>query len=141
MANQKMQEYLARRYQHQVRWYDNKAKKYKWLANTFQAVIITFAALTPMLVSALDQKIFAITSSSIVAIASGIVKYFKMEDHWRNYRTTCETLKKEKHFHNFKIGGYEDAEDADKLFVSRVESIISKENTGWLTTVKKKDSK
>ena len=40
---------------------------------------------------------------------------------------------------DFKIGEYEQAADRDKLFVNRVESIISKENTMWFTTIKKKE--
>ena len=133
-----IQKYVKERYNNQVKWYDNKAIEYKRLANIFQITIIVLAAITPIL-AALDQKIFTIITSALVAIASGLLKYLKIEDHWHSYRTICETLRKEKHYYDFKIGEYEVAKDIDKLFVNRVESIISKENTQWLTTIKKKE--
>jgi len=135
-----MDKYIKERYQDQVDWYDKKAQKNKLWANIFQITIIVLAAITPIL-AALDKIMFTIITSSVVAIVSGLLKYLKIEDHWHNYRTICETLRKEKHYHDFKIGEYEQAEDIDKLFVNRVESIISKENTTWLTSIKKKERK
>ena len=133
-----LNKYIKDRYKPQVAWYDGKAQTYKRWSNILQITIIVFAAVTPIL-AALKQTTLTIITSSIVAIASGLMKYMKVEDHWHSYRTICETLKKEKHYHDFKIGEYEMAKDRDKLFVNRVESIISKENTQWLTTMKKKE--
>lgn len=131
-------EYFEGRYRDQINWYDTKAQTYKFWSNTLQIAIIVLAAVTPIF-AALNNTPITIITSSIVAIASGIMKYMKVEDHWHNYRTICETLKKEKHFYDFKIGEYEQTVDRDKLFVNRVESIISKENTTWLTTIRKKE--
>ena len=123
----KINDYIKKRYEPQVSWYNTKAQKNKFCTNLFQIIIIVFAAITPIL-AALNKIIFTIITSSIVAIASGLLKYLKIEDHWQNYRTICETLKKEKHYYDFKIGEYEQVEDIDKLFVNRIESVISKQN-------------
>jgi hypothetical protein len=73
-----------------------------------------------------------------VAILATSLKTFKFEENWINYRTTCETLKKEIHFYHAGIGEYEDSEDKEALFIKRVEALISRENTLWLTTVEEK---
>jgi LPS O-antigen subunit length determinant protein (WzzB/FepE family) len=74
--------------------------------------------------------------SAIVAIATTVIKTFKYQENWINYRTTCETLRKEKHFYTAKINEYDSAEDKEALFVDRVEALISRENTMWLTAQK-----
>jgi len=48
-------------------------------------------------------------------------------------------LKKEIHFYRAGIDQYRDSEDKEALFVKRVEALISRENTLWLTTVKEKE--
>ena len=57
---------------------------------------------------------------------------FKLQENWINYRTICETLRKEIHYYNAGIGEYEHTDNKKKMFVQRVEAIISRENTLWL---------
>jgi len=47
-------------------------------------------------------------------------------------------LKKEIHFFDAGIHEYKDSQDKEGLFVKRVEALISRKNTLWLTTVKEK---
>ena len=72
----------------------------------------------------------------LVAIVASALKTFKFQENWINYRTTCETLKKEIHFYEAGIGEYANAEDKEVLFVERVENLISRENTLWLSVHK-----
>ena len=44
--------------------------------------------------------------------------------------------RKEIHFYNANIDAYEDIKDKEALFVERVESLISRENTLWISTHK-----
>ena len=78
----------------------------------------------------------AIISSGIVAVGTALVKTFKYQENWINYRTTCETLRKEKHYYDAKLYDYRDAKDPEALFVERVEALISRENTLWLISQK-----
>ncbi len=66
------------------------------------------------------------------------MKTFKYQETWINYRTTCESLRKEKHFLDANLGDYHWGSDDDRraTFVERVESLISRENTVWQTTQK-----
>ena len=77
-------------------------------------------------------------SSLFVGFGFGILKLCKFEELWHNYRTTCETLKNEKIQYDIKIGIYDKADNPEKTFVERAQTIISKETTIWSSTVKKK---
>lgn len=79
----------------------------------------------------------------MVAIFVGISNFGKFGENWHNYRTTCETLRKELSYYQAKINDYKDSTSPEELFAQRVESIISVENTKWLTIEngKKKEAK
>ncbi|VVB93205.1 Uncharacterised protein [uncultured archaeon] len=128
--------YLIERYNRQVKWYDEKSILNKKLADIFQISIIFLAAITPVL-AALELKWPTIVSSSLIAAVSGIFRYCKFDELWHNYRTICETLRKEKNFYDFKMNDYEDANNPEKVFIERVEHFISQENTEWFSIVKK----
>ena len=115
-----------------------------------QWALIVLAAITPILieldlnplghVAANGEKggviQWATLTSAIVAILTAGLKTFKYQENWINYRTTCETLRKEKHFYDAGLGAYATAADTEAIFVDRVESLISRENTLWLSTHK-----
>ena len=134
------QTYLDERYYPQIEWYDKKAiwnqKVYKYL----QWGIIILAAITPVFVAISETwgKAIPIVLSCLVAIGTASLKTFKYQENWINYRTTCETLRKEIYYYNAKIDDYEDSDESMGLFVKRVETLISRENTMWLTVQKKK---
>ena len=74
-----------------------------------------------------------------MAIVTSSLKTFKYQENWINYRTTSETLKKEIYFYEAGIHGYENTDDKEALFVDRVESLISRENTMWVITHEKEE--
>ena len=143
MDTEKFQKYLKERYYNQIRWYNNKSlwnqKWYTWL----QWGSIVFSAITPVLI-AIDWRLptypllrwVPIITSVLVAILISTLKTFKFHENWINYRTTCETLKKEIHFCEAGIGEYANTENKEALFVERAENLISRENTLWLSVHK-----
>jgi|Deesub1362A_J573_1020465.scaffolds.fasta_scaffold05925_1 hypothetical protein len=142
LDKEKFHEYIKERYEPQVKWYDKKSILNKRLTYLFQIPIIIMAAITPIF-AALEYKSLTIMLSASVAAGTGILKYCKFEEHWHNYRTTCETLKKEMIHYKYKIDVYSGVDDPEKLFIKRIESIISQENKKWVYTVKseKEESK
>ncbi len=140
--------YLKDRYLNQITWYDEKAidnqRKYRRL----QWLVIILAAVTPALIeldlnTLVGQGIghLATITSVAVAILTTALKTFKYQENWINYRTTCETLRKEKHYYDAKIGEYQNANDRNALFIERVESMISRENTLWVSAHKPESKK
>ena len=142
MEPNEFEKYLSERYKSEVDWYDKKSAFYKNWYRNFQFVLIILSSITPVLIG-LNQKentefnLFfwsAIIISLLVAVITSLMKVFKFQENWINYRTTCETLKKEIYLYNAGIQEYGRTKDKPALFVERVESLISRENTLWLMT-------
>lgn len=140
MNQEDFDQYLNNRYQEAVSWYDKKAVWNKRVYYCFQITIIVIAATTPIF-AVLEFRWPATISAALVAIATGIVKFMKLDENWLNYRTICETLKKEPYLMRAELGDYASCTNKEKLFVDRVESLISRENTLWLSTTLTKEKK
>lgn len=133
--------YLESRYRKETDWYDKKAIVNRRMYQIFQWTAIILSAFTPVLIVIGDGLVrwSAVAIAVLVAISTAALKTFKYQENWINYRTTCETLKKEYHFYEAGIRGYEGVEDKEALFVERVESLISRENTLWVVTHEKEE--
>jgi len=138
MNSQDFEKYLKERYYPQIDWYDKKAIQNEYMYAVFQWGIIILSAITPIMIALVPVKLISIIISAIVAILTTGIKTFKFHENWINYRTTCETLKKEIYFYNSGTNEYANEKDKEAKFVERVESLISRENTLWLTTSKNK---
>ena len=134
------EKYLSGRYREQVEWYDKQAA-----LNKRWAIRLRIAAGACGLVSAFLIQMgahglaapmrywfdAATVFSMLVALIGVINGAYDFHRNWINYRTTCETLRKEKSYYEARAYDYADADDPDRLFVERVENIISRENTMW----------
>ena len=142
MEDAEFEKYLEERYYPQIKWYDKKSISNQNIYKIIQWIVIILAAVTPVLVAIVDVEAWlrwvAVVISALVAIGTSVLKTFKYQENWINYRTTCETLRKEIHYYNASINDYESSNDPMALFVERVEALISRENTLWLTVQKKK---
>ncbi len=132
--------YLKDRYDGQIGWYDKSAKRHQAIYTSMQWPLIVLAAVTPVLielnVKPLEWIHWATLTSAVVAILTAGLKTFKYQENWISYRTTCETLRKEKYFYDAGLGDYGAAQDKEALFVDRVESLIARENTMWVSAHK-----
>ena len=144
MNNSEFDDFVKDRYCNAIEWYDKKSISYKKYYVVFQALLLVFSSLTPVLI-AIDfgitgysyLKWVAVITAVIVAITSSSLRIFKFHDNWTTYRSICETLKKEINFYNADIEEYMNCNNKESLFVSRVENLISKEHNLWKTYFKK----
>ena len=127
MENENFATYLKDRYFDQINWYDKKSQESQKKYRQLQWSLIILAALTPALIELDLNEVLgkgfghlATLTSVIVAILTAALKTFKYQENWINYRTTCETLRKEKHFYDGEVGEYQRAENRESLFVERV---------------------
>jgi hypothetical protein len=149
MNDEAFNRYLKERYQGELRWYDKRSARNKRIYYWVQSVVIGLAAITPAFagtgLAKTGEHVWAIwltmVCSILVAIGTALLKTFKFQENWLNYRTTAETLKKEMVSFDTETGDYLglDVVDRRALFVERVEAVISRESTLWLTTQRKKD--
>ena len=86
----------------------------------------------------MNYKLLVSIISIGVIIGTSSSKVFKFQEKWINYRTTCETLKKEWYYYKSGIYEYKESENLEELFVERVENLISRENTYWMTESEEK---
>jgi hypothetical protein len=145
MNPDKFDDYVKNRYRQQIEWYDWKALSNQGWYTKLQWALLIFSALTPVLVGvelhSSSQGIFQwapLVTGLLVTVLASVLKIFKFQENWVNYRTTCETLKKEIYLYDAGVGEYATTADKEATFVERVEALISRENTLWLTTAKLK---
>lgn len=128
------EEYFQERLDHQIKWYDTKSQKSQKLYKRFKGVEIGISATIPLFAGFISaNKIWATVVGILGVIITAIEGWLaitKYHESWIEYRGICETLKHEKYMYLTKTGVY-NSEDPFKLFVERVESIISKENLNW----------
>lgn len=141
MNKEEFEQYRKGRYENQVAWYDMQAMQNHNKYRLFQWTAILLSAVTPILIIIGADWIrwVAVTTAALVAISTASLKTFKYQENWINYRTTCEMLRKEIHFYDAGIQGYQGVKDKEALFVERVESLISRENTLWVVTHEKEE--
>lgn len=135
------EEYLKKRLNDQIAWYDQKSVcNQKWFKR-LQVFQLAAAASIPVLVNYVTNSsgwirlLVALLGASI-AIISGIIGLYKLQENWLEYRTTCESLRHEKYLYLTKTEPY-NTDDLFALLVNRVETLISKENTNWVQYMKK----
>ena len=133
--------FLSGRYKDQVEWYSSRATSAKRLYVISQWVVIVCSSVVPALVVGLPESCKWVTASLsvIVAIGTSAIKTFKYQELWLNYRTISETLKKEYIFYIHRLGDYSDSENPDMLFIERVETLISRENSLWVISMTDED--
>jgi len=139
------QKYLNDRVTDQINWYDRKSKwNKKWfmslkVSETVLALMIPL--LTGFIVADTNTnpiKITIVLIGVIVAATANLITLFKFQENWIQYRTVAEMLKHEKFLFVTKAGPYKES-NSFPLFVERIESYISKENTQWVAYVTTKE--
>lgn len=136
-------QYISKRLNDQIAWYDRKSLSnqnwYKCLRMTQFVAAALIPFLTPYLSAATPACKFLVGFLGVViAIITATLDLYRFQEHWIEYRTTCESLKKEKYL--FLAGGLPYGGDRDaafRLLVQRAETLISKENSEWAQYVRK----
>lgn len=127
-------EYISARVDNQIDWYDRKSKKSQCWFKFLRGFEIISAAAIP-LVAGFAVEPFPVTLvvgmlGASIAIISSFVSLNQFQENWTEYRTTCESLKHEKFLFLTRTEPYHEGQPFP-LFVQRVESMISKENSAW----------
>ncbi|WCN12766.1 DUF4231 domain-containing protein [Marinomonas mediterranea] len=133
--------YFKDRVQDQIDWYDKKSQSSQKWYKRLRTTEIVCAAVIPFLAGFSDivphNQLLIGTLGIVIAVCAGISSLNKLHENWLTYRTTCETLKHEKYLFLTKCKPY-DTEAAFEKFVTRVENLISKENSQWSRTTKER---
>jgi hypothetical protein len=126
--------YVDKRLENQIAWYEKKASENKNRFHYFQVIIIVASAIIP-LVNLIDIPLQTrVTSAILGAIITGITaltQLKKYQENWLIYRSTEESLKREKFLFLNSAGNYPNLSDdvKDKTLVESVEAILSSETS------------
>ncbi len=128
-------EYLKVRLEPEIAWYDKKSGVNKRWNTVCKTVEIVCAATIPLLAGYAQGGTSCISIAIgglgvAVAVSAGISALLKFQEQWIKYRTTAESLKKEKFLFQTRVEPY-DSEDPLPVLVQRVETLVSQENTNW----------
>jgi hypothetical protein len=140
------EEYMKQRVEDQINWYDRKSGVNKTWFKWLSIVEVISASIIPFLAGyagdCLSIKLIIGFLGALIAVIASIKGLLQLQKNWIDYRTTCESLKKEKFLFLTGTDPYgNDTEHAFKVLVQRVEALISKENTDWAQYVTKGDVK
>ena len=142
------EDYIAKRVDQYIDWYNGKAvkmkRKYLWM----RTAIVVAGVVVPVLVNTSFPFRDVATSviSLLVATFVALESVYHFREQWKNYRSTEQFLSREKVLFLTGEGGYKNsktARDAFILFVERCESSIEAENASTLNvmTVGQPDAK
>ena len=134
MELKRFEKYRTERYESQVNWYDTRAGRHKKCHDSFQWMVIVLSISLPVVIMRVPPEwaLIPVVVSTLLAVATSAARAFKFQENWLNYRTIAEALRKEQYYYDAGTNGYSEAESREKLFVERVESLISRENILWL---------
>lgn len=130
--------YLKTRVDDQINWMEGKSAWNQKIYKRLKIAEIIAAALVPMLAGYQTQtddsrSVLGIIIGAlgvVIVILSSIRQLNKYQENWITYRTTIESLKREKFLFETGAMPYND-ELAFQKFVINFESLLSKENESW----------
>lgn len=127
-------EYITERVDGQIVWYDDKSQRAQKWFKRFRVIEIISAGSIPLFAGfggGSNWSIIVVAIlGAIVAVLASLLSLNQFQENWIEYRTTCESLKHEKYLFLTNAEPYHE-EDPFGLFVQRIESLISKENSAW----------
>ena len=133
-------QYIEERLDHQKDWYSKNSQKNQNWHKRLQVLQILCAASIPFLATVINQQTaLNITTGALgvlIALITGISALYKFDENWIKYRTTAESLKREKYLYETRVEPYNGAEPFT-LLVQRVETVISEENREWSQFINK----
>ena len=130
-------EYIAQRLDDQIAWYALKSLSNQYWYKGLRMAQFVAAALIPFLAAysvpeVPTTKLVVGLFGVVIAVITATLDLCRFQEHWIEYRTTCEALKKEKYLHLAGSAPYISDPVANfRLLVQRAEALISKENSNW----------
>lgn len=133
-------DFMKERVDDQIDWYKRKSGWNKKCYQYLRAIEIIAATSIPFLVGYMSLNASYVRTSVgllgvLIAVIAGIISLYRFQENWVQYRTTCESLIHERFLFLTKAEPY-DVDSPFQLFVQRIESVVSTENTRWSQYVK-----
>lgn len=121
------------RLEDQLRWYSTTSRKnqrsYKWL----KLLEIAIAASLPV-VAAVHSPVWVTGGlAAVIVVLEGVQHLYQFQEHWITYRSTAESLKRERYLYLAGAGPYAEG-DRHRTLAERLEGVMSQENVKWIAS-------
>ncbi|WP_025740243.1 DUF4231 domain-containing protein [Aquimarina pacifica] len=138
------EQYIDERVEGQIDWYSKKSSANKNLHYWTRGLVIIFSAIIPFLSGFLETGPVYLgyivgVLGMLVALLTGVSSLVKFQEKWIKYRATSSLLKNEKFMYLTGSGFYKEGNKKFEEFVSRIENIMSKENSAWTEIMENED--
>ena len=123
------------RLEDQRKWYSARSRRAQRLYKWIKGIEIVAAALIPFF-SGLKFPHFAFVVGALgvlITILEGILQLNQYQQVWTMYRATSEALTHEKYLYLALAGPYAAAANPRAMLAERIETIMSQENTQWIS--------
>jgi len=127
--------YIKDRIDGQIKWYSGKSSSAQKRYKRLKVITLLCAVSIPFLTGLVEEftwlKYVIGGMGVLIAAIEGIQSLYKHRELWLEYRSTAESLKREKLIYQTLSGDYTEAPDPFKLFVLKAEQIMAGEQAGW----------
>ena len=125
--------YIKNRLEPQMNYYQTKCSKLRKEYYTISIASIVINAAIPVLSMTTDAcpgiKYIIASISALASIFSSVLLLRKTREHWVEYRSTYEKLKRERVLFEAKVGIYQTASENE--FILNCENIMDAEHSLW----------
>lgn len=120
----------------QIKWYSAKSRLNQRRFKSLKAVTIISAAIIPVLTTSGISHGAQIAAGLgvLIVIVEGLQQMNQYQSNWTSYRLTAEALKHENFLYLAKAGPYAAIPNPSIALAERIESLISQEESKWITT-------
>ncbi|HWS52755.1 MAG TPA: DUF4231 domain-containing protein [Pyrinomonadaceae bacterium] len=137
------EEYLQQRLEEQIDWYDRKSRAAQHRYKLLRVLEICLAASIPVIsgfaefvpVWSVHPTLLVALAGVMLTIVAGLLSLYRYQEVWVNYRTVCDSLRREKFLFLTRTAPYDTAAPLS-LLVERAESLMSQENSSWTTYIR-----
>lgn len=140
VSEEKFSDYYKTRFQDQLNWCERKAIYYRRIGACLNITILISAILTPASIALLPPSYNAVTIVLSVGLLICLVisRIFNFEGRGVRYLSAATLLRREAILYQSAAGDYGNSEQAHETFINNVESIISREDSLFLTALTEK---
>ena len=117
-------------------WYSAKSTRNKTWFQSLKTLTIASAALIPVMSTSGIPHGAQISAGLgvLIAVIESLQQLKQYHDNWINYRASEEALKHEQYLYLARAGPYRGIDSPQTLLAERVESIVSQEEKGWVSS-------
>lgn len=134
MTDAEFDSYLSGRYHKAVDWYDRKAQVNKGWFYALSVYLFVASAFLTAIGGLPDWKLAATIVAGGSSVAAALLGLIKCQENWLGYRSTWDALLREPALRTAGLYDYGVAgADRNAVFVRRVEELLSREDTQWLS--------